>query len=200
MKDKESSKQRKWEGVILVKVWLGASTGGKHCLVSTGSHSESRQAHTRILHLTWCWIQRGCNVTCQIQSQTLSAVLLSVWLLLFGYQLVSDSFMTPWTPHDSMPVSSVYGFSRQEYWSRLKFLFPRDLPDPCLLYWQVDLVPLSHQGSPCVPMKDCRSLLWGSGGIVKGMKQWLSFPCKQLCSLILDGLSSVESPLSEKTQ
>ena len=30
----------------------------------------------------------------------------------------------------SLPGSSVYGFSRQEYWSGLTFLTPGDLPDP----------------------------------------------------------------------
>ena len=46
-------------------------------------------------------------------------------------------------------------FSQQEYWSGLPFPFPRDLPDPGiepvsprLLLWQVDSLPLSHQGRP----------------------------------------------------
>ena len=40
----------------------------------------------------------------------------------------------------------------QEYWSRLPFPTPGDLPNPGiklhLLPWQVDSLPLSHQGSP----------------------------------------------------
>ena len=40
------------------------------------------------------------------------------------------------------------GFSRQEYWSGLPFPSPGDLSNPCLLNWQVDSLPLSHQGSP----------------------------------------------------
>ena len=81
---------------------------------------------------------------------------------------------TPQTAaHQALPS---LGFSRQEHQSGLPFLFPRDPPDPCLLYWQVDSVPLSHQGSPCVPMKDCRSLLWGSGGgIARGSTGWAFF-------------------------
>ena len=43
------------------------------------------------------------------------------------------------------------GCFRQEYWSRLPFPSPGDLPDPevepHLLYWQADSLPLSHQGS-----------------------------------------------------
>ena len=51
-------------------------------------------------------------------------------------------------------------FSRQEYWSRLPFSSPGDLPNPagipcrdqaCIfLHWQADSLPLSHQGSPFV--------------------------------------------------
>ena len=37
-------------------------------------------------------------------------------------------FATPWTVACQAPPSM--GFSRQEYWSRLPFPFPRDLPDP----------------------------------------------------------------------
>ena len=37
-------------------------------------------------------------------------------------------FATPWTVAHQAPLS--LGFSRQEYWSGLQFLSPRDLPDP----------------------------------------------------------------------
>ena len=40
----------------------------------------------------------------------------------------SDSFATPWTVACSAPLSMV--FPRLEYWSRLPFLTPGDLPDP----------------------------------------------------------------------
>ena len=36
--------------------------------------------------------------------------------------------MTPWTLAPQVPLSM--GFSRQEYWSRLPFPSPGDLPDP----------------------------------------------------------------------
>ena len=37
-------------------------------------------------------------------------------------------FATPWTVAYYAPLSM--GFSRQEYWNGLPFLFPEDLPDP----------------------------------------------------------------------
>ena len=44
------------------------------------------------------------------------------------------------------------GFSRQEYWSGLPFLFPGDLGDPGIKpaspALHADYLPLSHQGSP----------------------------------------------------
>ena len=47
---------------------------------------------------------------------------------------------------------SPWGFSRQEYWSRLLWPPPGDLPDPGsspgLLYCRQTLYRLSHQGSP----------------------------------------------------
>ena len=67
-------------------------------------------------------------------------------------------FATPWTAANQAPLSRV--FSRQEYWSGLPFLPPRDLPDPeikpmspgllCLLYWEADSSPLSHWENLCI--------------------------------------------------
>ena len=58
--------------------------------------------------------------------------------------------MFPWTIAHQASLSK--GFSRQEYWSRLPFPSPGDLPHPRsnqhLLHWQVDSLPLSHLGSP----------------------------------------------------
>ena len=53
-------------------------------------------------------------------------------------------FATPWTVAHQAPLSM--GFSRQEYWSGLPFLFPGDLPDPGIEL--ADSFPLSHLGSP----------------------------------------------------
>ena len=41
---------------------------------------------------------------------------------------MSDFFATPWTRSCQAPLSRE--FSRQEYWSGLRFLTPRDPPDP----------------------------------------------------------------------
>ena len=49
-------------------------------------------------------------------------------LFLFSHQVVYDSFATPWTVAQQVPLS--IGFPRQEYWSGLPFSSPRDLPDP----------------------------------------------------------------------
>ena len=64
---------------------------------------------------------------------------------------VSDSFEIPCTVVHQAPLSM--GFSRQEYWGGLPFPSPGDLPgpgikNPRLLHWQVDSLPMSHQGSP----------------------------------------------------
>ena len=44
------------------------------------------------------------------------------------------------------------GFPRQEYWNRLPFSSPRDLPDPGIEpmspAWQADSLPQRHQGKP----------------------------------------------------
>ena len=48
--------------------------------------------------------------------------------LLFSHSVLSDSFATPWTVACQAPLS--LGYCRQEYWSRLPFPSPGDLPDP----------------------------------------------------------------------
>ena len=57
---------------------------------------------------------------------------------------------TPWTVARQAPLSM--GFSRQEYWNRLPFPSPRDLPhqgielgSPAL---QADFLPSEPQGKP----------------------------------------------------
>ena len=61
---------------------------------------------------------------------------------------MSKSFGTPWTI-DQAPLSM--GFPKQEYWSRLHFLFQGIFltqgSNLCLLPWPVDSLPLSHLGS-----------------------------------------------------
>ena len=60
-------------------------------------------------------------------------------------------FATPWTITCQVPLSME--FSRQEYWSGLPFPPSGDLPTQgsnlhffCLLYWQVDSLPLAPSG------------------------------------------------------
>ena len=71
---------------------------------------------------------------------------------------MSSSFATPWIVAHQAPLSIV--FPRQEYWGGLPFPYPEDLPDPGIeptsTAWQVDTLPLGHQGSPMeyyLPMK-----------------------------------------------
>ena len=47
---------------------------------------------------------------------------------MFSHEVISDSFVTPWTVAHQAPLS--VEFPRQEYWSVLLFTSPRDLPDP----------------------------------------------------------------------
>ena len=49
-------------------------------------------------------------------------------LLLFSHQVMSSSFVTPWTVAHQSPLSM--GFPRQEYRSGLPFPYPGDLSDP----------------------------------------------------------------------
>ena len=70
-----------------------------------------------------------------------------------GGDLVTKScptLATPWTVARQAPLSM--GFSRQEYWSGLPFPSPGDLPNPGIEpvspAWQVDSLPLTHQGRP----------------------------------------------------
>ena len=62
-------------------------------------------------------------------------------------------FTTPWLVNFQALLSMQ--FSRQDYWSRLPFPFPGDLPlekgsNPPLLHWQADSLPLCHIFSLCV--------------------------------------------------
>ena len=75
--------------------------------------------------------------------------------LLSGVQL----FATPWIVACQAPLSM--GFSRQECWSGLPFLFPGNLPDPGIEPWspalQTDSLSeppsfwVGHIGSLCFP-------------------------------------------------
>ena len=72
---------------------------------------------------------------------------------------MSDS-CNPWTVACQAPLPM--GFPRQEYWHELPCPPLGDLPNPGmnphLLHWQVDSLPLSHQGSNCIHSSDKNSL------------------------------------------
>ena len=63
----------------------------------------------------------------------------------------------------SLSGSSVHGILQQEYWSRLPFPSPGDLPDPRIEpgfpELQADSLPLSHKGSPCHVL-DSTYIIW----------------------------------------
>ena len=50
------------------------------------------------------------------------------YLMKYGQFSRVRLFATPWTVARQVPLSM--GFSRQEYWSRLPFPSPEDLPEP----------------------------------------------------------------------
>ena len=61
---------------------------------------------------------------------------------------MSDSFGTVWTV--ACQASLSVEFSRQENWSGFFFLrgiFLTQRSNPCLLHWQVNSLPLGHQGT-----------------------------------------------------
>ena len=64
-------------------------------------------------------------------------------------------FATPWTVSCQAPLS--LGFFRQEYWSRLPFPYPGDLPDsgiePGSPALQADALPSEPPGKPELPGK-----------------------------------------------
>ena len=76
--------------------------------------------------------------------------------VLIGGGLVAKlcpTLANPWTV--ALKILLPMGFSRQEYWSRLPFPSPGDLPDPGTEpvspvdpALQADSLPLSYQGSP----------------------------------------------------
>ena len=59
---------------------------------------------------------------------------------------LSHSFVTPWTVAHQSPLSM--GLFRHEHWSELPFSPPGELPDPGILHWQVDSLPLKPLGKP----------------------------------------------------
>ena len=75
-------------------------------------------------------------------------------LLLSSRQVVSDSFVAPWTLVCQAPLNM--GFPRQAYWSKLPFPSPEDLShlgtQPGSAALEVDFLLVSHLGSPIFNM------------------------------------------------
>ena len=68
-------------------------------------------------------------------------------------RLVAKLHLTLLWPYQA-PLSM--GFPKQEYWSGLPFSLPGDLPHPEMEQspsWQPDSLPLSHLGSPFIPLR-----------------------------------------------
>ena len=95
--------------------------------------------------------------TCRAQSLCYSPE--TTTTLLTGHESESGSHsdvsnsVTLWTVAHQAPLS--VRFSRQEYWSRVPFPIPADLPNPgikpvslCLLHCLVDSLPLAPPGKP----------------------------------------------------
>ena len=85
-------------------------------------------------------------------SQTLSE-LKEVFIyihMLFSRSVVSDSFVTPWTVVHQAPLSMEFPGKNtgMHCYFLLQGIFPSQGSNLRLLHWQVDSVPLSHQGSP----------------------------------------------------
>ena len=71
----------------------------------------------------WCAAVHGVAKSRARLSNWTTEMIITV----FSHSVMSGSYATPWTITCQAPLSM--GFPRQEYWSRLPFPFPGDLPD-----------------------------------------------------------------------
>ena len=99
------------------------------------------------------------------------------WLLLLSHSVVSNCFAIPWTVARQDPLSM--GFLRQEYWSRLPFPSPGDLPDRGMELPSPALAggffTAESQGSPCIMVKPFKKMLFMPN---KGSAQSFDLLCK----------------------
>ena len=86
--------------------------------------------------------------------------------IVFSCSVMSNSFATPWTEAHHTPLSM--GFPRQEYWTRLPFSSPGDLPDPGI-----------NPASPAL-----RGIFYTTGKFLDllDMTKFLPKVCNQRCS------------------
>ena len=94
-------------------------------------HDEKFQLMVEITNPIYDFLKRYCNI-CFISINNFKK-----WVKLFlkdiwcDCELVALLCLTLWDPLDcSPPTPPFIEFSRQEYWSRLPFPSPRNLPDP----------------------------------------------------------------------
>ena len=114
-------------------------------------------------------------------------------LVIFKYYLVAKSCptlffvcVTPWTVDCQAPLS--IGFPGKNTGVACYFLlqgiFPTQGLNPCLLHWQVDSLPLSHQGSPCPSLSYNmvpRPGAWTWSAL--GRKLESGAPCSRCCNM-----------------
>ena len=88
----------------------------------------------------------------------------------------------------SPPGSSLHGISQERILEWIAISFLKDLPNPvmkpCLQHWQVDSLPVSHQGNPAQGQRDSKhaqvqrhflvilALLDVKNGVRDGSSQW----------------------------
>ena len=99
--------------------WLSGGGGGDEWLLSIDRGSFLGWWNCSISWL-WQWLLKCVQQNCINIPQS--------WCCLLRRLVVSDSFATPLTAACQAPLSM--GFPSQEYWRRLPFHSPWDLPDP----------------------------------------------------------------------
>ena len=95
-----------------------------------------------------------CSATLTAENHTCVLSLFSrVWL-----------FATPWSVAHQASLSM--GFFRQEHWNGLRYPLPGDLPNPGIEpaslaapALQEDSLPLSHQGSPSIRLRNLKQCI-----------------------------------------
>ena len=93
---------------------------------------------------------------------------LTVFLNIHCCCLVAKSCPTLLQPHELKPIRFLcsWDFSGKNTAVGCRFLlqgiFPTQESSPCLLHWQANSLPLSHQGSPQYPLDSQKQIIVGS--------------------------------------
>ena len=90
------------------------------------------------------------NILCFFSNRTLVISILTslvktshMWTCVLSHSVMFQLFATPWTVACQTPLSME--FFRQEYWSRLPFPPPGDLPDPGIEPWSPESPSLASE-------------------------------------------------------